>query len=290
MTRITTVEPDGSAVPADGAPQRGARFSAGDVSIDLNEGRPFDVSYVADRDTITLHLGPMAYDVSVGGDHLEEVSATAGQLGFGPQGADVRSRRRVAGDQFVNIRAPAHLWESLESANGARCERRGLIGASSPMARQLAGMGRDFVLNGFQGGRLAAEALACLALTEVQSLCNKAAVEPKATTLSRAALKRVVEYIDANVDQDLGLGAIAGIACLSPAHFSRAFTATTGQPPSRYVMERRVHRAKILLETTSLPVAEIACRVGFSSQSHLTACFRSQIGVTPAAFRKARVS
>lgn len=281
-----TETPSEAITKSTGTPRRGKRFAAGDVSIDLNEGGSFNIAYVADRDTITLHLGVMTYNVSVGRDRLSEITATIGQLGFGPQGADVRSRRQIVGERFVNIRAPAGLWESLEHDIGRHFEKRELVGAHSAGAHRLATMARDFVQGEFPGGRLAAESLACLALSEVQSLCREAVADPKATTLSQASLRRVLEFIDSNVEADLGLGQIADVACLSPAHFSRVFTATTGMTPSRYVAQRRVAHAQALRATTTLPIAEIAYRAGFSSQSHLTTSFRKSIGVTPAAFRK----
>jgi len=271
---------------ARGTPPRGERFLAGEVSIDLNTGDPFDVRYIADTDTITLHLGPMHYDVGVASDKPTPVAATLGQIGFAPSGADVESRREQAGAQFVNIRAPSHLWRAIEESAGRFCAKHPLLGMGSEHGRQIAQLGRDFVLHGHPGGRLAAESIACLALTEVQRLCGKDLTPGSATKLGRAALERVIDYIDANLGNDLSLCELAGVACLSAAHFSRVFSATVGMAPSRYVMKARVERARGLLESVDYPIAEIAYCCGFSSQSHFTTCFRTLIGVTPAVYRR----
>jgi transcriptional regulator GlxA family with amidase domain len=61
-------------------------------------------------------------------------------------------------------------------------------------------------------------------------------------------LRRVFEYIDAHLDQDLTLAELAGVACLSPCHFSRSFKDAMGVGPQRYTMQRRVERAKNLFE------------------------------------------
>jgi AraC family transcriptional regulator len=79
---------------------------------------------------------------------------------------------------------------------------------------------------------------------------------------------------------------MAAVVHMSPFHFARAFKAATGQPPHRYLTQRRMERAKILLSVTRLPVAEVANRVGFSNQSHFSAQFRRATGTTPKGYRE----
>lgn len=97
---------------------------------------------------------------------------------------------------------------------------------------------------------------------------------------------RTIDYIEAYLSDALTVAKIADVACLSPGHFSRSFKATTGEPVWAYVQRRRGERAKELLLTTRLPVAEIAYACGFANQSHLTACFKQQFGTTPAQARR----
>jgi AraC family transcriptional regulator len=72
---------------------------------------------------------------------------------------------------------------------------------------------------------------------------------------------------------------------LSPAHFARAFAVTVGMTPFRYVMTRRLARARELLERTDLPALDVALEVGFKTPSHFTSRFRREFGVTPRALR-----
>jgi AraC family transcriptional regulator len=79
---------------------------------------------------------------------------------------------------------------------------------------------------------------------------------------------------------------MAAVARLSPYHFARQFKAATGLPPHRYVIARRVERAKQLLQAgTELSLAQVAARAGFSDQSQFSRHFRRLVGVTPGRFR-----
>jgi AraC family transcriptional regulator len=91
------------------------------------------------------------------------------------------------------------------------------------------------------------------------------------------------------LDGRLSLGDLAAVACLSPYHLSRSFKRVLGGGLQRYVMQRRLERAKTLMRRTNRPIAWIAQEAGFADQSHLTAVIRRETGVTPGQFRAARV-
>jgi AraC family transcriptional regulator len=110
---------------------------------------------------------------------------------------------------------------------------------------------------------------------------------PTTKGLSPQRLQRVRDYVEAHLDEDLSLTVLADIACLSPYHFSRSFKQATGVGPQRYVIQRRLERAKTLMRRTSRPLAFIAQEAGFADQSHLTSIFHREMGVTPGRFRAA---
>jgi AraC family transcriptional regulator len=99
-------------------------------------------------------------------------------------------------------------------------------------------------------------------------------------------LRRAMEYISTNLDQDLHLEAIAHQVNLSPFHFAREFRALTGQTPYQYLLDQRMERAKPLLKNSLWSVQEIATMVGFHSPVNFVRTFRQRIGVTPGEWRK----
>ncbi len=104
--------------------------------------------------------------------------------------------------------------------------------------------------------------------------------------LPQAGLQRVTELIEHRLGSNLGLGEMAMAAGVSLRHFQRCFQQATGTSPARYVMLRRVDRAKTLLCGTALSLAEVALQCGFCDQAHLTTTFRRLAGTAPGAYRR----
>ena len=99
-------------------------------------------------------------------------------------------------------------------------------------------------------------------------------------------MRRVIEFIEDNLEGDLSLQAMGAEVDISPLYLARAFKAAVGQSPHQYVLGRRIERAKELLRNTDLPVVDVALASGFSSQSHLSHWFIRQLGVSPAVYRR----
>lgn len=98
-------------------------------------------------------------------------------------------------------------------------------------------------------------------------------------------LRRVIDFVEANLAGPIGLSDLAAVAGLSPFHFSRVFKQATGTTPYHYVLERRLERARTLLATSSTGLAELALACGFSNQSHFTAAFTRAMGMAPGRYR-----
>lgn len=108
-----------------------------------------------------------------------------------------------------------------------------------------------------------------------------AGVVNSARTLAPRMAARVIEYVEAHLHQRLTLAELAAQTGLSVPHFKVLFRATLGVPVHRYVVQRRVERAKTLLLEGRLSAAQIALDVGFAHQSHMTQWMHRLLGVTP---------
>jgi AraC family transcriptional regulator len=144
--------------------------------------------------------------------------------------------------------------------------RRAMIAEGLPMAGYLAAL---------------ADALLVNLITDV----SRQQVEPPPDALAPAVLGRVVAHMEANLAADLTVADLADVAGFSTAHFARAFAHTTGDPPMRFLMKRRLCRARDLLSGTRFGIADIAVKAGFASQAHLSTAFARHVGLTPAKYR-----
>src|SRR5918998_2734887 len=100
--------------------------------------------------------------------------------------------------------------------------------------------------------------------------------------------RRAKEMLLDNLPEDRPLSDLAEACGMSVRHLARAFKATTGLPPHRWLLRRRVERAKELLEGTHESLSGIALACGFADQSHLTRVFQALAGSSPGAWRRQR--
>ncbi|WP_370964895.1 helix-turn-helix transcriptional regulator [Enterobacter wuhouensis] len=105
--------------------------------------------------------------------------------------------------------------------------------------------------------------------------------------LSPFTLRNVLEFIEESLSQPLTLADLAAQAALSEYHFARMFRQSMGLAPHQYVMQRRMEKAKALVQHTAMPLTEIALACGFNSASHFSNRFRCVTGMTPSQLRAA---
>ena len=128
-----------------------------------------------------------------------------------------------------------------------------------------------------------------LAVCIAQLLTRQPSKAAERLSISPRRLRRVLDFIEASLgERTLSLAEIAAVAHLSPFHFSRAFKSATGAAPHRFVLERRVDRAKALLADPDIPLAEIAAAVGFANQAHFSTMFRRFTSMSPRQYRQSQ--
>lgn len=144
------------------------------------------------------------------------------------------------------------------------------------------------ILDGCPNGLLFAQSLSmgvALHLRKTRGLQHLPATTERGK-LSEHQLACVNELIEESLTDDLSLPALAQALDLSKAHFVRLFRNSVGTSPHRYVMQRRVERARVLLLSSDLSLVEVAIDAGFASQSHMTRVFRQVFGITPGDARR----
>jgi len=246
----------------------------------------FDVNDVPDM-LVSLHTqGPVYMRAGRGWGPDRSIP---GQVNLHPPGSSATFMRGgILGATTVHL--PLERLESLLGARDAGAwlsslrTRLGLV--DSFIASTIAALA-DELRSPSERGSLYADTLAdSLSLHLFRLSSHTGNLPAPSGELSSGALQRVRDRIEGDLAGELSLSELAREARLSRFHFSRAFRATTGLPPHRYLTERRLERAKELLRATEMPISEIALNVGFSSQAHLTNCFHRIIGITPGEFRR----
>jgi AraC family transcriptional regulator len=164
-----------------------------------------------------------------------------------------------------------------------------VVNRPDPLVHQLALALVTELRDGGEVGRLFVDSIAATLMAHlVRTYSNRARRPvPRASVLAGRALRDVLAHIDQHLGEDLRLAVLAEVAGVDRWRLARSFKAATGSTPHRFVLERRLERARELLGARGPAIAEIAYRTGFSSQSHLTTAFRQRYGVTPMAYRSA---
>lgn len=110
--------------------------------------------------------------------------------------------------------------------------------------------------------------------------------ETSRSTLAPWQVARACEKLESDLGGKLPLQAIAAELGLSVGYFSRAFRASTGLPPYRWLQHHRVRTAKRLMSVRGVSLSEVAISAGFANQSHFTRVFSAIAGVSPGAWRR----
>jgi AraC-like DNA-binding protein len=121
---------------------------------------------------------------------------------------------------------------------------------------------------------------------ESLALETPAVVATRNSHLPGGRLKRVLAFIDANLDQNITLAELARHTKMSVYYFATLFKGSTGLSPHRYILHQRVLRARELLRNTRLSVLEVSLNLGFERQNNFARAFRCITGMTPTRFRR----
>jgi len=234
--------------------------------------------------------------VSRKGDGLSQVTKVEpGTIWLCPAGVHEEDIRVSAWHEVLHLYLPISRFDQLSEVCGGAPVRaqsvRYLGGIHDDLIRQIGRTLADEIREPSAAGHVLADSLA---ISLVARLAQKYSSDwsrgtdpvPVKARLDELRVRRVIDFMTENVDQDISIDDLASVACLSPFHFIRMFRKAVGKTPSRYLNELRLERAKTLLVLGKAPLVDIALSCCFSSQSNFTRAFHRATGLTPSEYRR----
>jgi AraC family transcriptional regulator len=190
---------------------------------------------------------------------------------------------------MLSVRLSPGLLSSTAEAlglPGGHAELAPKIGARDPLIEHVVRALMAELQAPAPAGRIYADSLATALTTRLLQSFGPVGVAGR-QTLSKPQIRRIVEFVEVNLDSELTLDQLAEVAGMSVPHLTTLFRRTMGQSVHGYVMERRVQRARSLLLAHTMTIAEVALETGFAHQSHLARWMRRLLGVTPSEILRA---
>ena len=259
--------------------------------VELHHFRGVDALVPMPEHVIGVHLSGSINLLQARGGHVSIRHVRPGDITITPHGEPKRFQH--AGETLVILLklAPAFVRDIAGDEYALDPERFEIIENFGTRDAALVALGRR-LLRGLESEgepvRVRVEALKFeLAIHLLRHYCTASVgLERRVTRLSPRKLARALDYIDSNLREDMSLAGLAEAVAMSTSHFAHAFKQTTGLSPHRFVLERRIERAKSLLRETDLAITEIAHRIGCASHSHFSVLFHRATGLTPRDFRR----
>jgi len=181
-----------------------------------------------------------------------------------------------------------HAVERLDLGCDLKFERLSALNVERPLVRAVVdALANELVSPGIHG-HIYAEMLTGVLILELLRAQEAHPEHVGAGALAPRQLHRVMSYIRENLDNDISLHDLADLTALSKSQFGRAFKASTGMTPYRWLVSARIRRSQQLLRDGRLSLAEIALATGFSEQSHFTRTFHRIVGASPGAWQRDR--
>jgi AraC family transcriptional regulator len=192
----------------------------------------------------------------------------------------------------IHFQLPRRLLDALADESGSRrmadLNYAPGVGIDDPVFKHLAMALRPAFAHPVQASRLFVDAIAVAVAAHIMTTYGQLRDrdQHRSGGLAPWQTRRVSECIDARLDGNITIAELAAECGLSRSYFTQAFRKSMGITPHRWLMQRRVEKAKSLLREADKPAAEIALACGFASQSHLTRVFRAVEGCPPADWRR----
>jgi AraC family transcriptional regulator len=267
-------------------PHRSALHSDGPgFAVTVLPASPYQVSYVPAHHVIGFTFERQRGVDAYGSARRRPFDAEPWRLAFTPAGCDVFSTSDRGGEYLVLSIAPETFARLAPGIATGQLQQ--FTNVADPLFTPLATGLRRATMLGAPTPPLAMETLAVAAVERVSVLLDAGTrrAKPERRMTSRR-LKRILDHFEARLAEDIRLADLASDSGLSESYLARTFRAATGTTLHAALVERRIARARSLIEAASrrgvpASLAEVAAATGFSSHAHMTTAFRRVLGITP---------
>lgn len=273
--------------PAKEIPRWGRRVVFDEFFVELVPSGPRTLNVKLESSLATISFSTDEGRSSLAGDRLRSYERRPYEYLAVPPKFPVQGRSTSAPEVLCFVFSFEDLRDEIAAAlqvPGQSLEPRVIIGGPKPFTTEIAQRIRRLILTDVSPSQYL-RSLCIVMLVEIMRLPPEQARSGRSPTLDENVLQMALNYIDANLDQDLSLEALAQLTGVVTHQFARAFKKAIGEPPHHYILSRRIDAARSLLEKADAKISDVAYMTGFSSQSHMTTAFKREIGVTPAQFR-----
>ena len=243
------------------------------------------------RNTIvSIHVGPSVQVSCRRGGNRHRGTAVHGDIDIIPSGTPSLWEMKEKDTAFVLSVSPELLNSVAEELDldPFRIEIRNRFQVRDAQLENIAWALKSEMECGYPSGRVYLDSLAVSVAVRLIRCHSAGAGEPGKQNgrLSGRRLKKVLSYIEDNLNQNISLGDIAAVAGVSVSHFKSLFRESAGLPAHQYLIRRRVERAKSLLAEGKMSISQIAFETGFAHQSHLARHMQRVLGVSPRTLRE----
>jgi AraC family transcriptional regulator len=255
------------------------RAEIGRCAAELLPRGPYEAAYTPEASTIGFAFEGQTGVHAFATDRRTGFRAMPNALAYVPKGCDVYSQSRHGGEYLKIVLGPEQ--------EDPRLRGRRFSDVVDPAAIRAAQSLREMLLTGDPIDPVRFEYWLDELIDRAAHAIGRDETKARAGSwMTVRRLNRVDELIDARIEDKLSVQELATAVGLSTGFFSRAFKASVGKSPHEYIIDRRISRARTLLQIDELELSSVALASGFTSHAHMTATFRSRLGVTPSQLRR----
>ena len=259
---------------------RSARTRLGGLVLELWPRAPYAVRDEGGPGVIGFAYEAQKGEDAIASDRVRPFRRSANTIAWIPPGCGVFSTSRLGGEYLV-----VHGF-AADAVGHPDAPGRAINDAVSPAAVGAAHRLRRLLLGGGEDPDVAGEAMDVLRTALLRRLGGPR--EPSAGWLTPARFAAIERLVEGRMGERIGVADLAAALGLSTGFLTLAFQGALGTTPHRWLLERRLARARAELTGTRKSLADVAAACGFADQAHLTRHMRATFGITPAGYRRLR--